>query len=159
MRLYLIRHAVAEPRETWTSDDSSRPLTRKGVRSAQRVASALGRMGLDPGVVITSPYVRCAQTADILAEALRSPGLVDHDDRLEPGFGPRALADVLSGRQGHDEVVLVGHEPDMSDVVAALTGGSRVDFKKGAVARIDLYALDPPAGLLAWLAPPSVLAP
>lgn len=159
MRLYLVRHAAAEPREDWGADDASRPLTAKGARGAARVGEALAAAGVEPAAIVTSPYLRCAQTARILAEALGGPTSAEEDERLEPGFGPRALAAVIAEREDEGDLMLVGHEPDMSDVIAALAGGARVDLKKGAVARIDISQIEPLAGVLVWLAPPGLLTP
>lgn len=158
VRLYLMRHGTAADRMTWAADDASRPLVERGEAVTRRVAEALARAGASPGAILTSPYPRASQTAEIIADVLGVPGGALADERLEPGFAIRDLRSVLAEVVGPDEIMLVGHEPDLSELTADLTGGSRVVFKKSGVARVDLSDLDRPEGRLVWLAQPALLA-
>lgn len=159
MRLYLVRHAIAEPYDAWGADDASRPLTAKGAKTARRIADVLERASVEPSAILASPLLRAVQTAEILAEGLGLPERLAEDPRLAPGFGPHALRDMLEDHADAQELMLVGHEPDLSDTVAACAGGARVEFKKAAVARLDIPEPAEPEGLLVWLAPPGLLAP
>jgi phosphohistidine phosphatase len=112
-------------------------------------------VGIDPDAIITSPYARSSQTAALLAGALGGPEPVA-DQRLEPGFSVEDLAAVLEEHADAPELVLVGHDPDFSSLVTALTG-ARVKLRKGGIARIDMK--DPASlnGTLIWLAPPRLV--
>jgi phosphohistidine phosphatase len=120
-------------------------------------AETLADMNLKLDVIITSPLTRAYQTADIVAERLKMSDRLIQDERLAPGFGVDDLASVLQDHVGAENLMLVGHEPDFSLTVSALIGGSRLLFKKGGLARVDLGSLNPPQGELVWLLPPAVL--
>lgn len=122
----MLRHGDAED----GSPDAARPLTPKGEGQAQAAGAALSRLGVSLDACVTSPRVRAADTARLACEALGvEPG---EDERLSGGsFDPLELAEGLG-----EEVMLVGHEPDFSEAVRALTGG-RVKMKKGGLAAID----------------------
>jgi phosphohistidine phosphatase len=158
MRIYFLRHGQAAVRGEWGGADSERPLTETGVELMRREAEGMKRLGLGLEVIITSPYARAAQTADIVAERLDMRGRPMRDERLAPGFGPRLLAEILRENELAGAVLLVGHEPDFSETVGDLVGGARLVFKKGALARVDLPEHSVRRGDLVWLVPPGVLA-
>lgn len=158
MRLYFLRHGRAEERSVWNGDDVRRPLTEPGVELLRAEAETLRRLAIEPEMIITSPYVRAAQTAEIVAEHLDLKGRLLHDERLSPGFGMPALKEILQENEHAGSVMLVGHEPDFSDVISALTGGGRIVLKKGALARVDLPDHSVKRGALVWLIPATVLA-
>jgi phosphohistidine phosphatase len=157
-RLYFLRHGLADRAAYTGTDDRLRPLTAEGVARMEAEAATLARLGLNCDVIVTSPLTRCRQTADIAAAALGTNDRVVEDPRLAPGFDMEELAGILADHGGSDVLLLVGHEPDFSWVVSALTGGSDIVFKKGGLARVDLMPGSPPAGNLVWLVPPKILA-
>ena len=109
-------------------------------------------------VLLSSPLTRCRQTAEIVAEALGLSDKLKIEAELAPGFDLADLPLLLTGNHGYTNVMLVGHEPDFSITVSRLTGGSNITFKKGGLARVDLYqGLPEPKGTLVWLLPPKVL--
>jgi phosphohistidine phosphatase len=134
--------------------DAERPLTEKGVRKVQDVAAALSRRGTDPDAVVTSPYARALQTAQIVAAVLQIPDALSIDPRLEPGFGPAELEAVLADYEGAEALLLVGHEPDFSAVVGGIIGGGDLLLKKGGVALVELAPGEPARGTLVWLSQP-----
>lgn len=158
MRLYFLRHGRAEERSVWNGEDARRPLTEQGVELIRAEAEGLRRVGIDPAMIITSPYQRAAQTAEIVAEHLDLRGRLLHDERLAAGFGVAALEEILRENEHAAAILLVGHEPDFSDVISELTGGSRVVLKKGALARVDLPDHSVKRGELVWLIPSAALA-
>lgn len=155
--IYFLRHGLADRSEFTGKDDTLRPLTERGRRRMQATAAALARMGWEPGLILTSPLARARQTAAIVAECLDLQDRVKVAEELGCGFDSRDLASLLATYRDEDGIVLVGHEPDFSLVIANLTGGSDIVMKKGGLARVDLHAEDPPAGRLAWLLPPRFL--
>ncbi len=122
------------------------------MRAAARGMAALG-VGAD--LVLTSPLIRCRQTADIVCERLG--GEPREDRRLAPGMGLEALEDALLERPDAASVLVCGHEPDLSEVTAALTGGGHVEFRKGSLALLDVEAARPARGRLRALYPPAAL--
>jgi phosphohistidine phosphatase len=129
--IWLLRHADAEdePPDP-AAGDAGRALTDAGERQAAAVGAALKRLGVDLETCLTSPKTRASATARIACEPLEVP--VIESEALRGGdFDPQAVT------AGHgEEVLLVGHEPDFSRAIQALTG-ARVKLKKGGLAAID----------------------
>ena len=138
MYLYILRHAWAghfgDP--NWP-DDSQRPLTDEGVARFREVAQRLVSRDVRPSVIATSPYVRCEQTAALLAEAIDPRPDVVPLVALQPGSDVAALVD-WTGQQDADEICWVGHAPDVGRMVATLIGDrqAQVRFAKGACAAV-----------------------
>jgi phosphohistidine phosphatase len=133
-QLWLLRHGDAEPHGT--RSDSERRLTERGEDQARSAGLALVALGVQPALVYTSPKVRARDTALLACEALG----VDPVERapLAGGFdAAEALALAESDEDGDGRVLVVGHEPDFSQVVFDLTG-ARIDMKKGGIAGVRL---------------------
>jgi phosphohistidine phosphatase len=124
--LWLLRHGDAAE----GSPDAERPLTEKGERQARSAGKALARLGVKVDACLTSPKVRAAGTARLACEALGIEP--QHEPKLAGGpFDAEALAAGLG-----DNVLLVGHDPDFSMAVHALTG-AQVRMKKGGLAGVE----------------------
>jgi len=156
MELYLLRHAHAGNPGAWDGPDERRPLSDKGEQQSDRLGRFLAGIGFGALAIITSPKVRAAQTARIVAEHL---GLsVGEDDRLGGEVDLETLESILRDAGDPDRVIIVGHDPDFTDLVTILCGSSRVPMKKGALARLDVdRPLQPGTGTLRWLVPPDLL--
>lgn len=159
MRLLIVRHAIALPRGSAGVDDDARPLTRRGVKRFERAARGLAALLPPPDVLLSSPLVRARHTAEILAEAWGGARV-----RLEPALAAgslEALAAALDARRGRRRLVaIVGHEPHLSHVLAALVGArhaARLAFRKGGAALVDLPGAFAEGGALVWFLPPRVL--
>jgi phosphohistidine phosphatase len=123
--IWFLRHGDAEDGE----DDFQRKLTDKGRRQSRDAGATLVALGVELELCLTSPRVRARETAELACESLGVEIAIE--DRLAGGrFDPLELA------AGVDDVLLVGHEPDFSDVIGELTGG-HVDMKKGGLAAVD----------------------
>ena len=159
--LYLIRHGIAESRgEAWP-DDAKRPLTDEGMSRLRRSARGLVRLGVSIDVVLTSPLVRTRQTAEIVAAAFGPRPAVVNVDALAPGGAASALAGELEKHARRTHIRIVGHEPGIGELAAWLVGMRHpIEFKKGAVCRIDVDSLPPrgSAGNLRWLLQPKSFA-
>lgn len=161
MDLYIVRHAWAEDRdESRWPDDGLRPLTSDGKERFARVAKKLAALGMKPGVIATSPFTRCLETAQILAAAVSDAKIVKLDE-LQPGSDLQGLL-RWTARQAakHEQIAWVGHAPDVDRLAAALIGdgGSLIHFAKGAAAAIRFDREPAPAsGELQWLATAKVL--
>ena len=124
--IYLLRHGDAEHE---TSPDHERRLTPKGERQSEAAGRALAALGAKPGSCLSSPKLRAAETAKIACAQLGAE--IEIAEELRGGdFDPLVLAG------GRGDVLLVGHEPDFSNAVAALTG-AQVKLKKGGLAAIE----------------------
>jgi phosphohistidine phosphatase len=117
------------------------------------------RMGIGVDLVLTSPLVRAAQTAKILADGLEERPELETLPALTPGHAPTRVARALSLKYQRASVALVGHEPDLGALAAWLVRAENpVPFKKGGAARIDVDAWPPVQdGTLIWLATPKLL--
>jgi phosphohistidine phosphatase len=153
-RIYIVRHAIAEEQSA-SGRDEDRALTAEGRKKMKRAARGLVALDAVPTRIVSSPLVRARQTAEVLVEAF--PGIgIELSDALAPGVDERALTRLLNGRYAGETVALVGHEPDLSELLAYWLTGSRhafeTRFKKGAVACLAVDDL-PPTGkaLLEWL--------
>jgi phosphohistidine phosphatase len=162
MDLYLVRHAtagVADPSQ-WP-DDRDRPLTPKGVKRFTSVARRLGDLVSSVDVVLSSRFVRAWQTAEILTKDARWPEPLACE-ALESGRAPAEVLQALQAYTSASAVALVGHEPNMHELVSYLltadTTHAQVEFKKGGVARVWIdESLRPGSAHLAWLLAPKVL--
>src|SRR5262245_6417346 len=157
--LYLIRHAVAEERGDKWPDDGKRPLTEAGMSRMRKAARGLRRIGVALDVVLTSPLVRTRQTAEIVAaEFDPHPNLVPLDS-LAPGGSYQAIVSDLEKHTRKTRIAIVGHEPGIGEFASRLIGARQViEFKKGAICRIDVEALPPGGpGRLRWFATPKML--
>jgi len=151
MRLYFLRHGKADWPD-WDKPDDERPLTKEGRREMERIAEFLRELKIEPTVILSSPLPRAWQTAEYVAAALGA-NLVEVP-ALGNGFSAAKLRPLLKRAEGGD-LMLVGHEPDFTTVIRALTGGD-VKLGKGGIARVDLQQGAAPDGRLIWLIPPKI---
>ncbi|MEW5982218.1 MAG: phosphohistidine phosphatase SixA [Acidobacteriota bacterium] len=159
--VYLIRHAIAERAGPDVDRDADRPLTSAGIERWTREVRGLREMDASIDHVLTSPYLRTRQTADLLASGLKpAPDLADCAG-LRPGG---RIEDVMNDLRavfhaGATAVALVGHEPSIGRIAGRLLGATHpIPFKKGAVCRIDFDGtVGAGAGWLVWLLPPRAL--
>src|SRR3979411_241887 len=132
-QLWLLRHAEAEPHGT--RRDADRRLTERGERQARAAGVALAKLGVQFDPILPSPKVRASQTAELAAEAWSAQQrkrLREHPP-LAGGVDAAQALDALAEAGADGCLLLVGHEPDLSQVVGELTGG-RIDLKKGGAA-------------------------
>jgi phosphohistidine phosphatase len=157
MKLYFLRHGIAADREEWTGSDYDRPLTGEGCERMEREARALAALGIAPDLILTSPLVRAKQTAQLLAKGIKYDNRLTEDERLGPGFNVQRLRAILRQHPSAGSIVLVGHEPDMSETIGSLVGGGRIAMKKGGLAFVEVSDASAASGELVWLIPPKVL--
>lgn len=159
LELYLIRHGLAEDRGDEYPDDSKRPLTADGIARLRKQAKALEGFGVGFDHIITSPLVRTKQTAEVFAEHLKSKPSVSSSDALAPAGTPAAVFAELSKHMRKARIALVGHEPNIGEFAARLISArTPLEFKKGAICRIDFEVFPPKgAGQLRWFVPPRLL--
>ena len=150
MKLFFLRHGEADWPH-WNRSDDERPLTDYGKEEMRKVAALLERLAVSPDMILTSPLPRAAQTAEIVATKLKI-GLRE-EELLIPGFNASRLKKLI-GKHHADALMIVGHEPDFSNVIATLTGGTVKLSKAGlALVEVDNAGTN---GRLLWLFPPKI---
>jgi phosphohistidine phosphatase len=163
MKIVIVRHGIAMEREDWAAqseDDDLRPLTSEGEKRMRRAARGIEAVLKGADVVATSPLTRARQTAQIVADGLGVASLTEVT-ALAPGAGAEAVVAWLQSQDAEATVVLVGHEPDLSELVAWLTTASHQAFmplKKGSACLLEAEGR-PDAGsfLLRWALTPAQL--
>jgi phosphohistidine phosphatase len=157
--IYLVRHAIAAERgEDWP-DDTKRPLTERGISRFKESVGGLKSLDAVIDEIFTSPLVRARQTADLLAAGIDGKPTVKLLDALSPGHSPAAVMTQLAKAAKRRRIALVGHEPDLGELAAALIDARRaLPFRKGGMCRIDVGGLTTkPSGTLVWFVTPKVL--
>lgn len=137
MELYILRHGIAVERGTpGYKKDSARPLTPEGEDKMRQIADAMRGMDLKFDLILSSPFARAEQTANIVAGELDEE--VTFSKYLEPGGNALELIGEINDEKAH-RVLLVGHEPDLSSLISVLiTGGSdaTIELKKGGLCKL-----------------------
>lgn len=163
MNLYIIRHAIAVDEVTSDSgSDSERPLTNKGRKKMRQISKALRHLGVEFDLILSSPYVRASETAEILADVFKMKNKIVFSDHLIPEGNPELLIGEINEKHSVDSLAVVGHEPHLSTLIGLLTADSsklEITLKKGGVCYLsadDLHHQDHRA-TLEWLLTPGIL--
>ncbi|HKN74388.1 MAG TPA: phosphohistidine phosphatase SixA [Candidatus Acidoferrum sp.] len=161
MEIYIVRHGIAIDREDpKCPPDPERYLTEEGIEKTKRVAAAVAALSAAPDLLLSSPYVRAMQTAEIFAAALDYPKpKIRRTDLLLPGAEPTLFFREIAKDKQSSAIFLFGHAPQLDDIIAAALGSKHhiTSLKKAGVALLELKRLSPPSGQLVWLAPPKLL--
>jgi phosphohistidine phosphatase len=163
MNLYIIRHAIAVDEGTaGYESDSERPLTDKGRKKMRQIARGLRNLGVEFDLILSSPYVRARETAEILAEVFKMKKNITFTENLIPMANPELLIGEINQAYSVDSIAVVGHEPHLSTLIGILIAeNAKIDLtlKKGGVCHItadDLHHNDHRA-TLEWLLTPGIL--
>lgn len=163
MRLVVVRHAIAEDREAFArshKDDAARPLTPEGRRKMERAALGLKQVVPELDLLAASPYRRAFDTAEIIAKAYGA-ATVERVAELAPGAGVDRVVGWLAGQASRGTIAVVGHEPDLSQLVCALlagTNGPFLELRKGAACLLEFPGpVGRAAATLDWLLGPKHL--
>jgi phosphohistidine phosphatase len=163
MNLFILRHGLAvEPGSAGIAQDSDRPLIPEGERKLRRIADALEEMDVSFDWILSSPYVRARQTAEIIAESLRVGKKLEVCEHLTPAGSVTKLVELIDQKKPVPEnALLVGHEPYLSELISLLlTGDSemRVVMKKGGVCKLTLETIQTgQCATMEWLLTPKQL--
>lgn len=158
MELYLLRHGIAENGAPG-GRDADRALTAEGKKKLRDVLKLAAKAGVTPGCILTSPYRRAVETAEIAAELLGYTSELIRTDALVPDSSPRNVWQEIRMYREERQLLLASHEPLLSQSVAFLLSSPSlaVDMKKGGLVRIDVERLGPePSGLLKWYLVPKL---
>jgi phosphohistidine phosphatase len=158
MDIYILRHGIAEDSAPGQSD-ADRALTPEGKKKLRNVLRAARVAKVEPSLILTSPLKRAVQTAEIAAELLVFKRDLLKTRALEPGAQPRAVWEEIRIHKDEPAILLSGHEPLFSSLIAYLLccPELHVDFKKGALAcvEIDRFGAEP-HGALKWFITPKL---
>lgn len=152
MLLYLLRHAEAEPH---CADDFSRRLTESGFKQARRVGCFMKEQCLRPDLILTSPVIRARETAEVVAKLLGKLETIEVP-WAACGMSPEKALEELSAYGKFKSILLVGHEPDFSTLIASLlriAGAPSIEIAKASLTGIDLPRLQSGSGTLRFLLP------
>ena len=158
MNLYILRHGIAVPRGTPGIKEEDRPLTKDGKRKMKAIAEGMLALKLQFDRIISSPYVRASETAEIVGQVFGRK--VELWKPLIPTANPRQLISHLV-KVREDNVLLVGHEPYLSEFVSVLICGNpeaQIEFKKGALCKVSSnHLIYGRCATLEWLLAPAQL--
>jgi phosphohistidine phosphatase SixA len=141
MNVYILRHGIAvEHGAAGYENDDERPLTGKGERKMWAIARAIEALEISFDSILSSPLVRARQTAEIVAEALKCKKRMELTDTLSPQHSAKPLIEYLQKQRAVDDVLLVGHEPFLSQFISLLISGeseTSVLLKKGGFCKLS----------------------
>jgi phosphohistidine phosphatase len=161
MELYIVRHGIAIDREDPKCPaDPERFLTDEGREKSRQAAKGVAEIASIPDLILTSPYLRAAQTAEVFADILEySKNKIRKSEFLLPGAEPMQLFREIAKDKDLSSVFIFGHAPHLDDVLATAVGTKHhiSSLKKAGVAFVELKRLVPPSGELIWLATPKLL--
>ena len=161
MELYIVRHGIAIDREDpKCPPDPERYLTEEGVEKTKQVAKGVAALAASADLLLSSPYVRATQTAEIFAAALDyAKQKIRRTDLLLPGADPSLLFRELAKDKQSASVFLFGHAPQLDEIIATAVNSKChiTSLKKAGVALIELKRISPPIGMVVWLATPKLL--
>jgi phosphohistidine phosphatase len=157
MIVYFLRHASAGHPKALPKEDEKRPIDQIGEQQCHTVGRALVAMGVEVDAVISSPLTRALQTAELAVTELGFKDSIVLSDAMRPEASYDQFHDLLVQYSKSDAIMVVGHNPSISDfLLHLLTGSERCDcihFKKGAVAKVDVQE---EKGVLDWLLTPKM---
>lgn len=159
MNIYVLRHGIAMERDEWDSKDSERPLTPEGEKQLRKSARAMKEMDLDLDLILSSPYERAKRTAEIVARELKLKKCLKFSNELKSeGNSIKLIAEVSAMKPPPKNLLLVGHEPYLSELISLLISGDEdaaIDFKKGGLCKLETDRLRPgKCAALVWLLTP-----
>jgi len=156
LTLYILRHAEAEPD---APSDVERALTSKGRDQAKAVGRFCDENGIYPALILTSPLVRAHQTAKLVCKELGDKTKVEIAEFLAAGMNPERAFSHLNKFAEPGPLMLVGHEPDLSEFIAASigSGSEGIRLRKAGLARLTLPEAKPGVGTLDFLLTPKLL--
>ncbi len=159
MELFLLRHGLAEERSA-SGRDSDRVLTAEGINKLQRVLELARDAGVRPSLILSGPYARAKQTAEIAARMLDFRGKILHSPAFEPASSPFRAWEEVRVHEGEASLLVTSHEPLLSSTVAWFAGSTRemLRFIPAAMVRIDFAVLGPhPKGVMRWMISPELI--
>lgn len=161
MDCLLFRHGIAIDRDQWDGTEATRPLTPKGVDKTRRAISGITHLGTIPDIIISSPFTRARETAELIREAYRFKKDIRICDELLPDSPAGKMFVLLQSLPPDLSLICVGHEPHLGKTAAMMLAGKLAEgffLKKAGACCIQYDGYPKPGeGLLAWWMAPSQL--
>jgi phosphohistidine phosphatase len=164
MELYFLRHAIAAERNDLKyKDDSLRPLTAQGRKKMYRAARGMQSLGLKYDAILSSPYLRAKQTAEIVVHTykLKDKRLHFTDNLLPPTSIEKLIKEVQALFPNSKNVLLVGHEPHLTEMISSLLKSNKpldIDLKKGGLCHLSIdWPSKEATAILIWILTPTQL--
>src|SRR5512142_3355001 len=157
MLVYFLRHASAGAHKSDPAKDDKRPLDDDGIQQCGYIGRALSALETHVDLILSSPLKRATQTASLVANELGYEGKIEVTLALRPEAAYAAFRDLLAKQSSQEAILVVGHNPNLSEFLGRLIGGGAragIDLKKGAVARVEV---DHHRGVLHWCLTPKVV--
>ena len=161
MNLYLMRHAIAVDADENT-EDQQRALTEKGRKKLERIARNFEKLDLEFDLILTSPYLRARQTADVVADtlAIKARNVLETENLTPLGFADK-LVEEITARGTLENLLIVGHEPFLSQLIGMLVAGDAslsIEMKKAGLCKLSIERLSyGRCARLEWLLTPAQL--
>ena len=158
MQIHLLRHGIAEVGKIGMSD-SERALVPEGKKKLRAVLRIAKAADVQPTLILTSPYRRAVETAEIAATELGYSGEIVKSNALRPGCAPEEVWDEIRTYSSEERILLSGHEPLFGYLAGFLlsTPSMLIDVKKGSLIRIDMDQIGlRPRGVLRWYLTPKL---
>src|ERR1700694_3795857 len=157
MIVYFLRHASAGKKMLNAAKDERRPLDEEGILQARYIGRLLTNLDVQVECIISSPLKRALQTASLVANELAFESPVQAEDALRPEAAFEQFQHMVTKYRKHEAIILVGHNPNftefLSKSISENTGAAQIEFKKGAVAKVELRSR---SGMLQWLVTPRI---
>jgi len=157
MIVYFLRHASAGKSMLNPKKDEQRPLDEEGILQARYIGRVLANVDVQVDQVISSPLKRARQTASLVANELAFESSLQIDDSLRPDAGLDQFQAMLARYRKYEAIMVVGHNPSLTEFLSkAISPGAaeaQIDFKKGAVAKVDMSGR---TGTMQWLLTPKI---
>jgi len=143
MLIYILRHAIAAPRGVKPFPNDDRPLTEEGIEKMLKGSKGINRVIDNLDIILTSPLLRAAETAKIVAKTLHAESKLQTCSELAPGSSLKNLLIYLEKFRKLNSIMLVGHGPDISYFASSLLGtkSSIIEFKKGSLCCIEVMTI------------------
>jgi|SRR5579864_1375003 phosphohistidine phosphatase len=159
MQVHILRHGSAEtPRPG--AQDADRRLTQAGREQLRRVLERARVVQITPTLILSSPYIRAVETAEMAGKVFGYRGDIVRTEALVPSGSPAEVWAEIQGRRNEAQILMAGHEPLLSRVAAYLlnTPTLRLEMRKAMLVRIDVdHFVGQPQGVLQWILPPEAL--
>lgn len=155
MIVYFLRHAAAGKSMANPKKDEQRPLDDEGILQARYVGRLLANLDVQVEQIVSSPLKRARQTASLVANELAFESAVQIDDALRPDAELDQFQAMLARYKKYEAIMVVGHNPSLTEFLmkSISTGATQLDFKKGAVAKVEM---DGRTGSMQWLVTPKI---
>ena len=157
MFVYFVRHASAGQHKADPAKDEKRPLDNDGIEQCNIAGRALSALDTHVDLIVSSPLKRASQTASLIANELAYEEKIVLTPALQPDANYPKFTALLDEHARHEAILLVGHNPNLSEFLGRLIGGGSragMDLKKGAVARVEV---DRRRGILHWMLTPKLV--